>query len=203
MPASRDSLQIFTVTGAGVAPYVSDLARLRIEVFREYPYLYDGDLDYEARYLQTYGASPESLFVLARDGERGIVGASTAVPMAHEEAAFQRPFAERGLDPARIFYYGESVLARAYRGQGIGARFFAEREAHARGLGGFTHVVFCAVERAPGDPRRPASHRALDGFWQRQGFRKVPELTTTYSWKEVGEDAETPKPMTFWIKELA
>jgi GNAT superfamily N-acetyltransferase len=194
------ALQVFTVTGAAIAPYLTDVARLRIEVFREYPYLYDGDLDYEARYLHTYAASPASLFVLVRDRDR-IVGASTAVPMAHEEAAFRQPFADRGLDPAAIFYYGESVIARAHRGRGLGGRFFDEREAHARALG-FRHAVFCAVERPPDDPRRPADYRPLDPFWQRRGFRKMPELTTAYVWKELGEDAAAPKPMTFWRKEL-
>ena len=198
---SQDTLQLFTVTGPAIAPHIADLARLRIEVFRDYPYLYDGDLDYEARYLQTYSASPESLFVLVRDGGR-IVGVSTAVPMAHEEAAFQRPFAERGLDPARVFYYGESVLSQGYRGRGLGGRFFDERERYARELGRFTHVVFCAVERAPDDPRRPPGYRPLDDFWRGRGFHKVPDLTTTYAWKELGEEAQSPKVMTFWLKEI-
>lgn len=196
-----DTLEVFTVTGPGIAPHVADLARLRIEVFRDYPYLYDGDLDYEARYLQTYSASPESLFVLVRDEGR-IVGASTAVPMAHEEAAFQRPFTERGLDPASVFYYGESVLSQSHRGRGLGGRFFDERERYARSLGRFTHAVFCAVERAGDDPRRPPGYRSLDDFWRRRGFRKIPDLTTTYAWKELGEDAPSPKVMTFWVKEL-
>jgi GNAT superfamily N-acetyltransferase len=203
--AQSDALQVFTVTGAGIAPYLADVARLRIEVFREYPYLYDGDLEYEARYLATYGASPESLFVLVRAGndDRGrIVGASTAVPMAHEEAAFRQPFADRGLDPEKIFYFGESVIARSHRGRGLGGRFFDEREAYARRLGRFTHLVFAAVERAPGDPRRPADYQPLDAFWQRRGFGKLPDLGTTYSWKELGEPGASPKAMAFWIKEL-
>jgi GNAT superfamily N-acetyltransferase len=201
MLGPMDTLEVFTVTGPGVAPHIADLARLRIEVFRDYPYLYDGDLDYEARYLQTYSASPESLFVLVRDAGR-IVGASTAVPMAHEEAAFQRPFAARGLDPAGVFYYGESVLSPGYRGRGLGGRFFDERERHARAAG-FTRAVFCAVERAPDDPRRPPGYRPLDDFWRGRGFRKLPDLTTTYAWKELGEEAPSPKVMTFWLKELA
>ena len=37
------------LTGAGIAAVVDDLARLRIEVFREFTYHYDGDEDYERK----------------------------------------------------------------------------------------------------------------------------------------------------------
>lgn len=197
------ALQVFTVTGAEITPFLADVARLRIEVFREYPYLYEGELAYEARYLAKYSAAPESLLVLVRahDPSARIVGASTAVPMAHEEAAFCQPLVERGLDPAQIFYFGESVIARSHRGRGLGHRFFDEREAHARRLG-FEHALFAAVERAPDDARRPSDYRPLDRFWQRRGFRKLPGIATTLSWKELGEASESPKVMGFWIKEL-
>ncbi|GAB6041213.1 GNAT family N-acetyltransferase [Endothiovibrio diazotrophicus] len=196
---SQPTLRRFT--GGAIEPYIPDLARLRIEVFREWPYLYDGDMDYEACYLATYGASPESLFVLAFDGER-IVGAATGVPMADESEAFKRPFLVHGHDPRRIFYFGESVLLPAYRGQGLGVRFFIEREGYAGELGRFTHTAFCAVERPANHPRRPADYRPLDAFWARRGYRKHPELATTYRWKELGAAAETDQPMTFWLKAL-
>ena len=37
------------------------LAAQRIRVFREFPYLYDGDVGYEREYLATYVHSPRSL----------------------------------------------------------------------------------------------------------------------------------------------
>lgn len=127
------ALTIQRYTNDEIRAYIPELAALRIEVFREFPYLYDGDTEYEARYLQTYIQSPDSVVVIVRDGER-IVGASTALPLAHETANVIAPFIEHGYDPGAIFYLGESVLLNAYRGRGIGVRFFAEREAHARAL---------------------------------------------------------------------
>lgn len=189
------------LTGTAIGPYLSEVARLRIAVFREWPYLYDGDMDYEKHYLATYSASPESLFVLVRDGGR-IVGASTGLPMADETDAFKRPFIDLGYDPQRIFYFGESVLLPEYRGRGLGVRFFAEREGYARELGRFTHTAFCAVERPADHPRRPAGHVPLDAFWGRRGYSKHPELATTYTWKDLDEPDQTPKPMTFWLKPL-
>ena len=194
-------MQIEIVHGKAVEPYIPDLARLRIAVFRAFPYLYEGSEDYEADYLSTYAASPESLFVLAlEDGH--IVGASTGVPMADETAAFKAPFAAAGLDPETIFYFGESVLLSRYRGQGLGVRFFEEREAYARRLGRFGWCAFCAVERPADHPLRPADYVPLDDFWHRRGYAHRPELRTTFSWKDVGEAEETGKPMSFWLKRM-
>lgn len=196
------NIEISAVTGRGVAPWLDEVARLRIEVFRDFPYLYDGDMAYERRYLETYSKSPESLFVLARDGD-GVVGASTAVPMADETDEFKRPFLAAGYDPGKIFYYGESVLDPRYRGLGIGVRFFTEREAYARKLGRFSWCAFCAVDRSADDSKKPPDYVFLDEFWRRRGFVKHPELSTEYLWKEVGEPEPTPKSMTFWLKRLS
>lgn len=186
--------------GDTIEPFLDDVARLRITVFRDWPYLYDGTMAYESEYLQTYSASPESLFILVFDGER-VIGASTGLPMADESDEFKRPFRAHGYDAERIFYFGESVLLPTYRGHGFGVRFFAEREAYARELGRFDHTAFCAVERPPDHPRRPADFTPLDRFWQRRGYIKHPELKTEYSWKDLDEPDETSKPMVFWLKE--
>jgi GNAT superfamily N-acetyltransferase len=192
-------LIIERVQGAAIERHLPALAELRIAVFREYPYLYAGTLDYERSYLASYASSPQSLVVLARDGER-VIGASTAMPLEQHTEGVLPPLQAAGYDPARVFYFGESVLDRAYRGHGLGNAFFEHREAHAREHG-FTTAAFCAVERGE-HPRRPADYQPLDRLWTRHGFTKRPDLTTTFSWCDVGEERETAKPMVFWIKEL-
>jgi GNAT superfamily N-acetyltransferase len=188
--------------GRDIEPHIDEVARLRIAVFRDFPYLYDGTVEYEAEYLSTYVRSADSLCVLVRDGDQ-VVGASTALPLADETEAFQRPFLEAGWDVERIFYYAESVLLPAYRGTGLGVRFFEEREAHARRLGRFRWCAFCAVQRPADHPRRPADYQPLDAFWARRGYRHHPELHTEYRWRDLTEDCESAKPMSFWIKPLA
>ena len=193
---------IETRAGADIAPFIDDLARLRIAVFRAFPYLYEGSLDYEKTYVATYARSPGSVFVLALD-EGKVVGAATGLPMADETDEFKRPFLDNGYDPSRIFYFGESVLMPAYRGQGIGVRFFEEREAHARRLGWLDLCAFCAVERPVDHPARPLDYQPLNAFWGKRGFIHHPELRTDYVWRDVGEAQETAKPMSFWLKEIA
>ncbi len=194
-------LELKRLSGDALKQYIPELASLRIEVFRDFPYLYDGDTEYEARYLQTYIQCPESVIVLAFDGDK-VVGASTGIPLKFETEEVKAPFIKAGLNIDEIFYCGESVLISKYRGQGAGVAFFDHREDHARELGGYQYSCFCGVQRPDDHPRRPAGYRPLDNFWRKRGYEKHPELYTTFSWKEIGEADESPKPMTFWMKAL-
>ncbi len=196
-----DGIRLERFSGDAAGPWVPDLARLRIEVFREFPYLYDGSLEYEERYLRAFARSARSVIAVAFDRGRP-VGASTGMPLEDETGEIQRPFREAGCDLGRVFYCAESVLLPAYRGRGLYRGFFAAREEHARGLG-FTLSAFCAVER-PGDhPRCPPGYAPLDGIWSRLGYARRPELGATLSWKDLDEAQESPKPMVFWTKALA
>lgn len=194
-------LQIMCVAGPALRPHLVQLARLRIAVFRDWPYLYDGDLDYEARYLEAYARSPDSLFVLALDGGE-VVGASSGIPLSDDDAAFQAPFIARAIAVESVFYFGESVLLPGYRGQGIGHRFFDAREAHARRLGRFDWTAFCAVDRNAADPRRPAGYRGNDSFWRKRGYLRQERMQCRLHWKEVGAAGESTHDLTFWLRPL-
>lgn len=200
MTTCSSDLQLHTVTGAAIAEHVGDLAALRIRVFREWPYLYAGDAAYEAAYLQVYVDSPDALLVLVRDGD-AVVGASTGLPLSDEDDAFRKPFRDGGIDPAAVFYCGESVLLPDYRGRGIGHAFFDAREAHARRLGRFTHTAFAAVDRDGDDPRRPSRHRDNAAFWQARGYRRHADLSMHLPWSEP-DRGDIDHTLTFWLRPL-
>lgn len=192
-------ISVRPLTGAEVAGALDDLARLRIEVFAAFPYLYDGDAAQEAEYLAEYAASPDAVLVAAFDGAR-LVGAATAAPMLHQKDEFRAPFAARGLDAAQLFYFGESVLLPEYRGQGIGHAFFDHREAQARACGA-NAACFAAVIRQADHPARPLGYVPHDAFWTKRGYAPVPGLVTELGWREHGEAEESPKPMQFWLRQ--
>jgi GNAT superfamily N-acetyltransferase len=200
-PSERGGLALARVTGDALVPWLGELARLRIRVFRDWPYLYDGDHDYEERYLRTYVETPDAVLVLALEGERA-VGAATALPLAHETENVIAPLRAAGYDPRRVFYFGESVLLPGYRGRGIGVAFFEHREAHARGYGHYRHACFCGVVRPLDHPRRPADDVPLDGYWRRRGYAPVPGAVARFSWKDIDEPVESEKPLAFWVKAL-
>jgi len=195
------TIRVEPLVGEDLIRALPDLARLRITVFRDWPYLYDGTLEYERAYIEKFSRSEGSVIVAAIDGET-IVGAATASPMVGHADEFAEPFKARGYNIARIFYFGESVLLKSYRGRGIGNAFFDYREAHARRLGGYTHATFCAVVRPDDHPLKPKDYVPLDAFWMKRGYRKIEGLIGHFEWLDIGERTKTAKPMQFWMKAL-
>ena len=193
------SLKIQSLAGPDARELVDELAQIRIRVFREWPYLYDGSLLYERGYLTTYFDCAEALVLVARDNDK-IVGASTALPLAAAEPDMQAPFQQAGHPLDEWLYFGESVVLPAYRGQGLGLGFFAERESHALSLG-LQHCTFCAVERPAAHPARPAHYIGNERFWENRGYRPLP-LQCRYAWPDIGDAQSTNKTMRFWGRTL-
>ena len=187
------------LTGEAVAAALDDLARLRIAVFRDWPYLYDGDPDYEREYLTAY-QSPGAVVVAAYDGAR-MVGAATGAPMEDHAEDFAAAFAARPERLDQIFYCAESVLLPEYRGHGLGHAFFDGREAQGRLLGR-RYSAFCSVIRPADHPLRPAGYRALDGFWRKRGYAPLPGVVAGFDWRDIGDEASSRKPLQFWMKTL-
>tara|TARA_Y100000052_G_scaffold27602_1_gene37460 strand:- start:23760 stop:24374 length:615 start_codon:yes stop_codon:yes gene_type:complete len=195
-------IEIEHLTGPDeIRPFIPDIADLRMTVFREWPYLYDGSAEEEKTYLSHFANSPASVVGLARsDGK--IVGATTAQPLSDTHSEFRAPFEAQNLPINEIFYFGESVLLRAFRGHGIGHNFFDLREQAARKHGA-SITAFCAVQRPETHAARPAEYRPLDGFWKKRGYTPRPDLICHYKWTDVGEREETDKPLMFWINTSA
>ncbi|HAD11933.1 MAG TPA: GNAT family N-acetyltransferase [Saprospirales bacterium] len=187
--------------GAAIRTVFEPLAALRIRVFRDFPYLYEGTLDYELEYLNTYAQAERALLFVVYDGEK-MVGATTCIPLSNETPDVQEPFLKAGYNLDEVFYFGESILLQEYRGHGIGHRFFNEREAHAASFDTYRFTCFCAVERPENHSLRPEGYRPLDAFWMQRGYRKEPALVSQFTWPDLGESTGTAKNMIYWIKPL-
>lgn len=193
--------RIHEVQGNRIGDWLDELGALRTRVFREFPYLYEGDEGYERNYLRRYIRAQDALLVLVTDSRDRLVGATTCLPMNQEEAEFRKPFEQAGFDISVIFYFGESLLLPEWRGRGIGHLFFDRREAHARKLG-YTLSSFCAVDRSTDHPLRPAEYHPLDDFWKKRGYSKREDLKARFAWKEVGKAQESKQSLTFWMRHL-
>lgn len=196
-----DTLAYIIKRGPEIRSVFDALAQLRIAVFRDYPYLYEGSPEYEKEYLRPYVQSERSLLFAVYSGEQ-MVGATTCLPLQDETAAIRTPFEQAGYAVDKIFYFGESILLPQFRGQGLGHRFFDEREAHARSFGTYRKACFFSVEREENHPRKPADYRSNDAFWAKRGYIKHPELQSRLDWPDIGEKKSTPKPLVCWMRDL-
>jgi len=191
---------VTVLTGSSVISIIPELAKLRIEVFRDYPYLYEGSEEYEQKYLRRYAESEQCIVVVVKDDDK-IVGASTGMPLADEATEVVEPIRKAGNGVHEWFYFAESILLTEYRGRRLGHRFFVERLNHAVDYG-YKRACFCAVARPDDHPLRPSNYQPLITLWKRHGFNKVKGLETSFAWKEIGEEHETDKVMEYWVREL-
>ncbi|WP_193211028.1 GNAT family N-acetyltransferase [Luteolibacter marinus] len=193
--------RVHCLGGTEIGPYLDATARLRISVFKGFPYLYQGDAASEQSYLRSYARCPRSVFVLAEEGGE-VVGVSTGLPLADADQAFRKPFEDSGISPGDWFYFGESVLEPAWRGRGIGHRFFDEREKWALAQGYFK-TCFCSVVRSDNHPLKPAGYRPHDEFWTKRGYTQVPGWKARLSWCQVDSAGrEVENELVFWTREV-
>lgn len=187
--------------GAEIATVFDDLAKLRIAVFRAFPYLYEGSVDYEKEYLKVYTEAKNAFLFAVYDGSK-MVGATTCIPLINETPEVQEPFINAGIALKDVFYFGESILLPEYRGLGLGHRFFDEREAHARSFPSCKITSFCSVVRVENHPSRPTDYQPLDNFWSKRGYKKEFLLKSTFEWLDIGETQPTKKEMIYWTKQI-
>lgn len=188
-------------TGNQILEIATDFALLRIAVFKEFPYLYAGEMAYELEYIQTYAQS-ENAFLFAIYHDSKMIGASTCIPMEDETEEVKRPFIEAGYPISEIFYFGESILLPSYRGLGFGHLFFEERENYARKFPSIRTVCFCAVQRPENHPLKPEVVFEKKDFWHKKGFIERPELECEMEWKDLNQEKSDFKKLTFWTKSL-
>jgi GNAT superfamily N-acetyltransferase len=186
--------------GKEISAVIENLAALRIQVFREFPYLYEGDHDFEYQYLNKYVESKCSFIFTVWD-EGKLVGASTCIALCDEAPEVIEPFDKACLNLDSIIYFGESILLKDYRNKGYGKLFMKERFEFAQSFSWCKEVYFCSIDRPENHPLKPNGYKNLHEFWLTQGFNPT-NLSSVFVWKDINESVESEKKMNFWIKSI-
>lgn len=192
-------IQIFT--GKSAKTYIPSLAKLRVEIFQEYPFLQPLSLDHEMERFKRILPYKETIVIIVFDGPK-IVGVSVGLALKDTSLDIQKTFLTHGLEIADYFYFGESVLLKAYRGRGVSHHFFELREKHAKSLKKFKHICFSFIKRPKKDPKRPSDYIDLETFWKKRGYIENSEITLQRTWKDIGASEETTKIFTFWFSTI-
>lgn len=186
--------------GTEIEAIFDALAELRIQVFGEFPYLYQGSKEFEFQYLNKYVTSDCSFLYTIWDNHK-LIGASSCIALSDEFEDVKNPFIKADLDINSIIYFGESILLKEYRNQGFGKLFMEKRVEFASSFPWCKAVYFCSVERPENHPLKPVDYKNLHTFWRNQGFTPT-ELSSVFVWKDKNETLESEKKMNFWMKSI-
>lgn len=198
-------IQFERLYGSEAKTCMDILASFRIQYFREFPYLYEGNMDYELIYLDGFFSNPEACLIIGREFEQPIV-VSTSIPLLSDYEivkSAENIFAADGLRASEFMYFGEIIIVPQHRGQGLTKRIFAQQEETAL-KNGYTSTCYLAVDREEEHPMWPDGYKNPAVIWNRLGYRKT-NMVTDFNWPTIqlaGGAEDKPNPMRFWVKEL-
>jgi hypothetical protein len=195
----QSDIQIQVLKGREVEPYVNDISRLRIILFREYPYLYEPDEEVDRGLVRLY-TTEYAIVVIAKDGEK-MIGAMTGVPLNAVPARFLELFSTNQIDSAGIFYLGDALIEEKYRGGRLAFKMYNAFEKAVQAEGRYRQIAVIQANKPKDDPKRPANYVPLVNCGNR-GYVEHPELTIMTPWRAVGDVVETNHSVTFWLKPL-
>lgn len=187
--------------GHKAEPSLEAIASLRLDIFREYPYLYEGLRDDELRYLRSYAEKPGACVILVEDAGKTI-GAATGMPLKHEDQHLLDSFAGTAHLIDKSYYVGELLFYRDYRHRGFGSRLLARIEEYVRSLGPYSHLVCMTVMRPPDHLLCPADYAPIERFLARTGFVPMAGITSTIAWREI-DGVRRDHLLQFWRKDLS
>ena len=186
--------------GAGIQGHLEEIARLRLTIFREYPYLYDGKLEYELKYLQHYAGKNEAIAIVT-SYENRLAGAVTAIPLQNESKEMIALVAATSYPVERIYYIGELLFYPEYRNKGLGTRLLSRIEQHVLDQQNYDYLICTTVMRPEVHPLIPAGYVPIERFLLRSRFVKLPGVATHISWKET-DGIRRDHEMQFWVKAI-
>lgn len=181
--------------------FINDVASLRITLFREYPYLYDGSLEYEQKYLNKFVNTPDSIICIAFEDDK-VIGALTGLPLSYEDPSIRKPWSVSNIHLNNIFYFSEALLLPEYRGKGLGKKLINLAEMWVINSQKYVSITLATVIRENDHPMKPSNYESLDSLWQARGFQPTKNMICHIPWKEINENIETEKPMQFWHKSI-
>lgn len=199
--AKEEFIRVEMLQGIEIAPYIPDIVQLCHQMYREYPYLYDGkDADYEA-YLQAYADSNEAVICLVFNGKKAI-GLAIGMPMTITRDHYKQPLLDLGYDLNSFFYLGEFVLDPSYRGQGYEVMMYQQVENAVRKKDCYKTICMWEVDDSLNPSQRPLEYVPNNSLWEKIGFTQHPELFFIALWTNINESRESPHLAVYWMKQL-
>lgn len=197
------------LSGQQILPFISDIGQLILEVYKEWPYLYEGTLEEQYDYVQTrYINMPNSLVCTAFDQEK-LVGLAMGVPLCEAPTHYLTPFTSNQecleLPLKNIFYWGELIVRSEYRQREIAQQMCDLVLKEILDNSDYKAIAFCTVERSDDfhlNNCKTNDYFSLDSKWEELGFKKHEDLSFNAVWRLVQESHESQHHMVYWVKKI-
>jgi len=191
--------------GLGIQGFVDYIAELRISTFKEFPYLYKGDILCEKKYIEEYIKDARSMLSLIYVNKE-LAGFLTGMPLSCSADVISHSgtiFRNKGIDPSIYYYYGEMIVLPNFRNLRLPSILFASLDREVKNML-FTYTCFLTVVRDDDHPMRPDNYKDTSHIWYREGYKKM-NITTEFNWPQIQSDGsvkEESSVLEYWSKKL-
>lgn len=198
---AAESLSVKTLRGKSIAPYLHNITDLCVQIYKEYPYLYEGTSEEYFPFIEYYAQSENGIACLLFDKDRP-VGVAIGMPINEMREKYKGPFmnARPHENLGEIFYLGEYLLLKDYRGKGLGKEIYLEFERSVKKNQNMKKICFCKIDESNQTNLEIENYKPLDGFWVKNGFKKCDDITVSVDWQNVGELNDSPHILIYWLK---
>lgn len=196
---------IFIHKGEHIKKFISCVSQLRLDMFREFPYLYQGTYEYEKKYMEGYANNSKSMLGLAY-AEKTLAGVFTGMPLISDSEIVKDSkllFIANNIDPSSYYYYGEVLVLPQFRRLRLPNLLSSRMDFEAKNMG-FDNACFMAVSRSDDHPLKPKEYVKPDKLWERYGYKKM-NLCAKYHWPTIHSDASVKDEeniLEYWHKPL-
>lgn len=198
--------KITVLLGLQLLSIINTISDWRIKEFKEYPYLYEGNLEYEKDYSNAYVKTDKSSAAVAYDNDT-VVGFLTGIPLIEDKETFpdtEREFVKYGFDPKTFYYFGEIIVDPQYRHKGIASKLFTILENKVSQELGYKNVCFITIEHPENHPLKPTDYQDSSVIWQHLGYEKK-DIKVSIVYPTIQPDGSVQNKenvMVYWVKKL-
>ncbi len=184
---------------------IPEIAKARLELFKEFPYLYEGTYENESKYLKDFACNPKSIILTAHEGDKLIAFVTaTAVESGFElTEAIKDLMQGQGIDTGKYFYISEMMVYPEFRSFELQNKLKKDIENYAL-KNNYSKTCFLSVFRENDHPLRPERYKEVSRLWKFNKYHKT-EISTEFEWNTVQKDSESKlmnNRLDLWEKEL-
>jgi GNAT superfamily N-acetyltransferase len=198
---AEDSIRIETFRGKEITPHIDEIVNLWSKIYRDYPYLYDGEDAIYKAHLSGYAKLNDSIICVVFDNKKA-VGLAIGIPLTQTREIYQEVFLEKGYELQSIFYLSEFGLQPDYRGKGVEEKMYQKIEDFVLQNGKFKMICFWEINNSLISPQKRSGYVPKEKFWNQLDFTRHKELSFHVHWTNINAKEKTPHLATYWIKIL-